>query len=485
LQMTETDKSAAQPNPKKAGKKPVKIDVEGRAAVKQNSKKTTVSTEAFTPSVLNNQIVHMRKVVKLAQQHTIRKLNRSIKNFEKSLEKKSNERMQKQVNKLKEDVVMMKKLKKDEVSKFALINKEPLGKLLNNPSISASERALYKLAFNGSIAGSVNEFRSSHPGSDVTCAFMLQRLGLQYQALRAEKIGVELKKQLISGETIETDFKSGADVGGTKEVAIEKKKEKTIGAVEKKKENPMVKNALPNTVEKSKKEDKKALDKKKKREAIQEGPIEVKPIEIVQPVSKEAVVKKLNLQGGESEDEEEEDEEDIDDETESESDSAEDDDDDDEDVDMISDEEKDDGLSAFFLKSDGSSREVREEEMHDVEEEEEDKPMRGGAIRGRGGERGRGGRGGGRERGEMRGGRGGGMNRGREVMGRGRGRGGVERGRGRGERMDVSRSNKKEQSAVGTSSTPSTGEVHPSWIAKQKEKEMRKAGPSGKKTTFD
>ncbi|KAF8366639.1 hypothetical protein PRIPAC_84468 [Pristionchus pacificus] len=465
--------------------------------------KKMVTIEAFTPSVLNNQIVAMRKIVKVAHLHTVRKTNRQLKNLKSRLEKKASEKMKKQIDKLEGDLVAMKTIKKDEVSKFALINKDSLDTLLNKPNTSPSERVLFKLATCPSVQSNVKAFRLSHPGSDVSCAFMLQRLGLQYQALRAEKVGDKLKKKLKSGEICDLTTESDA-------IKDEKTPQISSDQLEEKKEKSVIEKVLTKSIEKAKKEEKKtALTKKKKGEKMPEAPIIVKPIEIVKPVSKEAVVKKLNLRGDESDESDNEidddDDDDIDMESEDEmDDNSEEEDESEEDSEKEegdeksyeeeeeeSDKEEDttnDGLSAFFLNTDGTSREVITSEMKDVEDDEDEGKMRGG-MRGmktmRGGMRGRdregkermngGDRGRGRDGNAQRVGRGRGSDRGR---GGERGRGGQ---RGRGEKIDGSLGSVPSQS-----SSSSMGEqLHPSWIAKQKQKEMMKAGPSGKKITFD
>ncbi|GMR53486.1 hypothetical protein PMAYCL1PPCAC_23681 [Pristionchus mayeri] len=219
---------------------------------------------------------------------------------------------------------------------------------------------------------------------------MLQRLGLQYKGQKREKVGDKLKKQWKSGETIDVPFQSITDsqlkvqveleIGGKEDEATNPNSSFTM---RKEHENSVIKNASEKSKqsEKSKKEkSKKIIDKNKTEESIPGAPVAVKPVEIVNgPISKQAVVKKINLQGGES-DEEEESETDVEMEGVDSSESEESEDEGGDDGD-----DKDDGLSAFFLNSDGTSRNVITSEMKDVEEEEEDKGrvmIRGRGMRG-------------------------------------------------------------------------------------------------------
>ncbi|GMR53485.1 hypothetical protein PMAYCL1PPCAC_23680, partial [Pristionchus mayeri] len=127
---------------KSSTKAPRKRAKKNLSEKKMDDATTKNVNEAFTPSVLNNQITAMRRLVKSAKQKLIQKMNHQIKKMQIITEKNQSEKMKKQMEKLKQDIVAMQIIDKDDVSKFALVNKDSLEKLLNKPNLSSSERAL-------------------------------------------------------------------------------------------------------------------------------------------------------------------------------------------------------------------------------------------------------------------------------------------------------------------------------------------------------
>ncbi|KAM3715113.1 Serum response factor-binding protein [Dirofilaria immitis] len=137
----------------------------------------------LTPMKLNEQIISMRKSVEKARVRLCRRLIRQ----RKLLQKSKDEKKIRKVNRIIEETNRCKKICRDDVSKFALINRKSLHDLLEKNKISVDERVLYKLACQEIVLRSVEEFRIKYPNWQNEVAFLLQRLGLQYKSKRDAK----------------------------------------------------------------------------------------------------------------------------------------------------------------------------------------------------------------------------------------------------------------------------------------------------------
>ncbi|XP_046400753.1 serum response factor-binding protein 1-like [Ischnura elegans] len=113
---------------------------------------------------LNNEIVAMRKVVKQAKVQVIHRLSREIKNLR---TKEGSEELKSKCNgkadRRKDDIFAIKKLKPDEVSKFALKNFEDPVKKIGDARVSVELRAYFRLAASRVLSARVNAFREQHP----------------------------------------------------------------------------------------------------------------------------------------------------------------------------------------------------------------------------------------------------------------------------------------------------------------------------------
>lgn len=137
----------------------------------------------LTPMKLNEQIVSMRKSVEKARVWLCRRLIRQKKLLQKSkVEKKT-----RKVDRIISEIDRCKKVCRDDVSKFALINLKTLNDLLKKTKISVDERVLYKLACQEIVIKSVKEFRIKYPNWQHEVSFLLQRLGLQYKSKKDAK----------------------------------------------------------------------------------------------------------------------------------------------------------------------------------------------------------------------------------------------------------------------------------------------------------
>ncbi|VVC31534.1 Bud22/Serum response factor-binding protein 1 [Cinara cedri] len=144
---------------------------------------------------LNNQIVAMRHIVRKSKVHIINKLSREAKKLK---EKKGNE---KQIEKNKKkgerfvnELMVIKKLKDDIVTKYALQNEIPLATILNNIDITLEARALARLAGHKFITDAVQNFRNKYPDWKFNLTELLNELGSNYKTKHKKQRGNKLSK---------------------------------------------------------------------------------------------------------------------------------------------------------------------------------------------------------------------------------------------------------------------------------------------------
>lgn len=139
-----------------------------------------IEDNTITACFLNRTIVELRKIVDQCRVRCTRKL---LHQLEKLKTKKGNEQQmeknKRKVAKLLAEVQEIKKIKADDVSKFALINTKTLPELMANAP--AEKAALYKLALCTPLMNKVDDFREKCPKWPIEVPFILQRLGLQYK----------------------------------------------------------------------------------------------------------------------------------------------------------------------------------------------------------------------------------------------------------------------------------------------------------------
>ncbi|VDP08835.1 unnamed protein product [Soboliphyme baturini] len=130
---------------------------------------------------LNNQIVKMRKVVGQAKFRLSSKTIRRIKFLKKKCEHSDKSAsLTRKIQRYVEELPVIRQMKPDEVSKFALVNTKLLNELKMQKETPASDRVLYKLATSRLMVETVDEYRAKHSNWHQEIPFLLQRLGLQY-----------------------------------------------------------------------------------------------------------------------------------------------------------------------------------------------------------------------------------------------------------------------------------------------------------------
>jgi hypothetical protein len=125
----------------------------------------------------------MRKDVKRARLWLINNLNHRVKKLNKA---KTNEREveknQSKILKLRSEIQLLKHIDIDEVSKFALCNKqEPLKQLTNENEVDAAQKVMLQLANHKFVQEQVQKFRQIYAVPVDRLILLIRSLGLQYQ----------------------------------------------------------------------------------------------------------------------------------------------------------------------------------------------------------------------------------------------------------------------------------------------------------------
>ncbi|VDL70701.1 unnamed protein product [Nippostrongylus brasiliensis] len=152
-----------------------------KRVVKKKKKQLGFKDDILTADKLNSEIVRLRPIVQKGRSFLLKHLIRKIKHMKKILEKKPSDALQRKIRRYEEEIHAMKGVAKDEVSKFALINKKSLDLLGITENTPAPQRCLYKLACQECVVKAVEDYRSRYSAWEVTTAYLLQRLGLQYK----------------------------------------------------------------------------------------------------------------------------------------------------------------------------------------------------------------------------------------------------------------------------------------------------------------
>lgn len=163
-------------------------------------------TASIDKVALNNKVVLMRAVVRRAKLHTINSL---VKKIQKLRNKKGTENQQNQnksrADRLLEEIKIIKILKPDYVSKYALGSTEQFKDLVAKPSTTIDMRALARLAEQKFIQGVVEKFRAEHDDWKELAAYLMTKH--TSREFKKKKTIVE-KKTKEKMKKVETNMKA-------------------------------------------------------------------------------------------------------------------------------------------------------------------------------------------------------------------------------------------------------------------------------------
>ncbi|XP_071450106.1 serum response factor-binding protein 1 [Hetaerina americana] len=201
---------------------------------------------------LNNEIVAMRKVVKQAKVHIIGRLSREIKNLRnKEGPEELKAKCNRKADRKRDEIYAVKKLAVDDVSKFALKNREDAVKKIGDAGVNSELRAYFRFAASKVLSARVTAFREQYPDWKDYIHDLLDELGARRKNLKPQ---VRLTKEMGPAQNTPLTKKNPEIKQDEKpSVPIQKSKDATVeGAAKKINEKSVSSKASPALVNKSK-----------------------------------------------------------------------------------------------------------------------------------------------------------------------------------------------------------------------------------------
>lgn len=125
----------------------------------------------------------MRKLLRRARCRCINKLVRKIRLLsKKSTDESYNARNKQKVEKMQSDLHCIKKLESDKFSKYALTCIQSSNAVLSDPTSSAEDRAQARLLAHSLVQGEVNSFRQKYPNWQTEVPMLLRVLGMRHHS---------------------------------------------------------------------------------------------------------------------------------------------------------------------------------------------------------------------------------------------------------------------------------------------------------------
>lgn len=163
--------------------------------------------------LVNTQIVSMRKIVRNVKRFVFQKLNKQIKKLDQRLHKKQNNNLLKKfenkINNKRKELIAIKGLNVDEVSKQSLIhNKTYFEDIIKSSTSSVETKALARIAINDNIDKVVNKFKDENPNCD---QWLPSQIELWQQKKSIKRNRILEKKSFINEDNNESEVQSNSD----------------------------------------------------------------------------------------------------------------------------------------------------------------------------------------------------------------------------------------------------------------------------------
>jgi len=156
----------------------------------------------------------MRHIVRKSKVHTINKLSREAKKLK--LKKGSEEQIvknKKKAERFVNELLVIKKLNDDAVSKYALQNEIPLATILNDVNTTLETRALARLAGHKFILEAVQSFRNKYSDWKLCITELLNELGTKYRGKKKSNEKKIVKRKIeAKSEILNKNVKRNTDI---------------------------------------------------------------------------------------------------------------------------------------------------------------------------------------------------------------------------------------------------------------------------------
>lgn len=175
---------------------------------KQQRNLDVATTASLDLVALNNKVISMRGQIKKVKVHVIHKLTKKVKTLQSKSRgpEKVLEKNKRKAEKLIEEVQIIKDLKPDRISKYAIGHTSSFSEVCKEPRTSLETRALARLTDHKILQDSVREFRQDHEDWMSLAAFLMGR----YSGRRIKKKSQDRVDKIITnvkaGEVLVKSF---------------------------------------------------------------------------------------------------------------------------------------------------------------------------------------------------------------------------------------------------------------------------------------
>jgi len=139
---------------------------------------------------VNQFVIKCRPISSQGKVHIVKKLLQHAKQYRRKKTKKEEEKEKnsRKADRFIQEVMFIKKLHPDEITKFSLLNKKTFKKVGDDPKSSIEERALCRLAEHKSVSAAIEKFREKYPKWDDVLQEIVKGLGLRHRKEKLKRL---------------------------------------------------------------------------------------------------------------------------------------------------------------------------------------------------------------------------------------------------------------------------------------------------------